>query len=306
MKVVVTGGAGFIGSNIVDTYLAAGHRVVVIDNLHHGFRRNLNALATFYKADICDLSEMRRIMRRERPQVINHHAAIAEVVASVHNPIPTMTVNVQGTMNVLQTGGEVRIKKFIFASTGGAIYGNAKKLPTPESAACLPESPYGLSKLLAEECIAYYSRQYGFQSVIFRYPNVYGPRQDPKGEAGVVAIFSALLAQHQPATIFGDGQKTRDYVYVKDIARANRIALTKGKNVMMNLGWGKEISDQQVFETIHRHFSGSPRARFKPVRPGEVVRSCLNARLAVRLLGWKPHWSFPAGINDYLRMMQYV
>lgn len=306
MNILVTGGAGFIASNIVDAYIAQGHRVTVIDNLWHGFRRNLNPNAKFVKADIRDLKAMRRVINQSRPAMINHHAAIAEVVRSVQDPLSTVEVNVQGTINLLLAGGEQGIKKFIFASTGGAIYGESKQRPTPETITPKPLSPYGLSKLLGEECIDYYARMYGFTYFIFRYPNVYGPRQDPHGEAGVVAIFSDLLHANQTATIFGNGKKTRDYVYVKDIVRGNVLALRRGKNVTVNLGRGIEISDQVVYQTIKQHFPSAPAVRYKKVRAGEVMRSCLDARLAQKLLGWKPQWTFKEGVADYLATMHYV
>lgn len=306
MNVLVTGGAGFIASNIVDAYVAQGHRVTVVDNMWHGFKRNLNPKAKFVKADIRNLAAMRRVVEQTRPAIINHHAAIAEVVRSVTDPLSTIEVNVQGTINLLLAGGEFGIKKFIFASTGGAIYGEAKHRPTPETVVPRPLSPYGLSKLLGEECISYYARMYGFDYFIFRYPNVYGPRQDPHGEAGVVAIFSELLSSNHTATIFGTGKKTRDYVYVKDIVRANVLALRKGKNVTVNLGRGVEISDLAVYQTIKHHFPQAPAVRYKKVRAGEVMRSCLNAKLAKTVLSWQPQWTFKAGVADYLATMRYV
>lgn len=306
MNILVTGGAGFIASNIVDAYIAQGHRVTVIDNLWHGFRQNLNPNAKFVKADIRDLKAMRRIIKLTRPAIINHHAAIAEVVRSVQDPLSTVEVNVQGTINLLLAGGEQGIKKFIFASTGGAIYGESKQRPTPETVTPKPLSPYGLSKLLGEECIDYYARMYGFTYFIFRYPNVYGPRQDPHGEAGVVAIFSDLLHANQTTTIFGNGKKTRDYVYVKDIVRANVLALQRGKNVTVNLGRSVEISDTMVYQTLKKHFPQAPAARYQSVRAGEVMRSCLNAQVAKTILGWEPQWSFSAGVYDYLQSLGYA
>lgn len=300
MKILVTGGAGFIGSNIVDAYIAAGHRVAVVDNFFHGFKKNVNPRAILYRADIRNLAAMKRIIKKERPNIINHHAAIAEVVQSMRDPLLTIAVNVQGTVNLLLAGGEVGIKKFIFASTGGAIYGNAPTYPITESAPVAPLSPYGLSKLLAEECIHYYARQYNFRYLIFRYPNVYGPRQDPHGEAGVVAIFSQLLRQGKRPTIFGDGSKTRDYVYVKDIVRANLLGLRRCHQHTLNLGWGKEISDAMVHETIAKHFTHPPAVRYKSVRSGEVMRSSLFAGNAKRLLRWQPRFSFVDGVADYI------
>lgn len=304
MRIIVTGGAGFIGSNIVDSYIAKGHRVGIIDDMSHGFKVNIHPKAEFYKADIRDLNKVRRFVHRFKPNVINHHAAIAEVVKSVKDPVPTMEVNVQGTINMLLTGGEVGIKKFIFSSTGGAIYGNARTYPIAESAPTEPLSPYGLSKLLGEHTIHYYARMHNFNYLIFRYPNVYGPRQDPHGEAGVVAIFTQLLQKKKQPTIFGDGSKTRDYTYVKDIAKANIQALHKGNNVTINLGHGKEISDQMVYDTIASHFPESKIAKYKPVRSGEAMRSSINAKRAGVILGWKPTYSFANGIAEYVKEQQ--
>src|SRR3989344_5140417 len=242
MKINVTGGAGFIASHVVDTYIAVGHKVAVIDNLNTGFRRNVNSKATFYKADIRDLPAIEKIFRKERPEIVNHHAAIVEVVKSVKNPIPTYEVNVLGMATVLLWFGRFgrnqsgRAGKFIFSSTGGAIYGEPKQLPAPETTLARPLSPYGLSKLLGEDLIFFYARTYKFDYCIFRYPNVYGPRQNPKGEAGVVAIFGGLMKQGVRPTIFGDGTKARDYTYVADIVRANLRALRQGKNITINLG----------------------------------------------------------------------
>lgn len=300
MRILITGAAGFIASHIADLYIKKGHHVVVVDNMQHGFTAHLNRRAKFYKADIRELATMRKIMHKEKPAVINHHAAIAEVVKSVTDPIPTLTTNVQGTVNLLLTGMEVGIKKFIFASTGGAIYGDQPHYPITEQATPAPLSPYGLSKLLAEQCIQYYARLGNFNYVILRYPNVYGPRQDPNGEAGVVAIFAKQLRTNTRPIIFGDGTKTRDYVYVADIAQANLLSLRRGDHLTVNLGLGKEITDQHVYDTIASHWPKPPAVRYKVVRAGEVMRSCLQARLARTKLDWKPTHTFAQGVAEYL------
>jgi len=286
----------------VDAYIKAGHRVVVIDNLSKGFRKNVHSKATFYKADITDLALMEKIFKKEKPEVVNHHAAIAEVVLSMRDPIPTLTTNVLGTANVLLAfghhgrGGAKR--KFIFASTGGAIYGEPKKIPADESTSAAPLSPYGLSKLLGEETIAFYARQYGFTYLIFRYPNVYGPRQNPRGEAGVVAIFGGLIKSGKQPTIFGDGTKSRDYTFVHDIVHANMLALKKGKNDTINLGWGKTITDRQVFDAIARIFAFPEKPIYLPFRAGEVYRISIDAKKATRVLGWKPKTQFEKGVRE--------
>lgn len=300
-KILVTGGAGFIASHIVDAYINLGHKVVVIDDLSTGKRENINKKVTFYQADIRDREKIEEIFAKEKPQIVNHHAAIAEVVKSLRNPIPTLEVNVLGTVNVLRAGGEIGIEKFIFSSTGGAIYGEPDKIPANEKSPTTPLSPYGLSKLQGEEAIACYARHYGFDYLIFRYPNVFGPRQNPKGEAGVVAIFSGLMSEGKRPTIFGDGTKTRDYVYVKDIVSANVLALTKGANQIINLGIGKKISDQMIFDAIAKNLNLTIKPTYKPYRKGEVYQIALDAKKAKRLIGWNPTIDFEEGIKKYVK-----
>jgi len=303
MNILVTGGAGFIASHIVDAHIKRGHKVAVIDNLVTGFRKNLNKKAKFYKADIRDLETLRKIFKKEQPQIINHHAAIAEVVKSLRDPLPTIEVNVQGTINLLLCGGESGIKKFIFSSTGGAIYGEPKNIPADETTTTTPLSPYGLSKLLGEESIKFYTRHYRFKYLIFRYPNVYGPRQNPKGEAGVVAIFGALMKKGKSPTIFGDGTKTRDYVYVDDVIRANILALTKGDNATINLGWGKEVQDQEIFGTIAKATKFKTAPSYLPHRNGEVLRIALDAQKANETIGWKPKVTLKNGIKKTIQLL---
>jgi len=300
MKIIVTGGAGFIASHITDAYIKAGHRVVVIDNLSKGFRKNVNPKATFYKADITDLAAMEKIFKHERPEMVNHHAAIAEVTLSVRDPLPTLTTNVLGTANVLLAfghhgrGGAGR--KFIFASTGGAMYGDPKHIPVDETTPTDPLSPYGLSKKLAEETIVYYSKQFGFDHFIFRYANVYGPRQNPRGEAGIVAIFGELIREGKTPKIFGDGTKSRDYVYVGDIAAANLAALRRGRNTTVNIGCGVTTSDRHMFETIAHALNFKGRPTYAPYRPGEIYRISLDATRARKVLGWKPTVDVKEGV----------
>jgi UDP-glucose 4-epimerase len=305
MKIIVTGGAGFIASHVVDAYVKAGHHVVVIDGMSKGSRKNINPKAKFYKADITDLAVLEKIFKKEKPEIVNHHAAIAEVVRSMRDPIPTLTVNVLGTANVLLAfghhgrGGKKR--KFIFASTGGAMYGDPKRVPVNENAPADPLSPYGLSKQLAEETIAFYAKQFGFDYFIFRYANVFGPRQNPHGEAGIVAIFGALMKAGQTPTIFGDGTKARDYVYVGDIAAANLAALRRGKNTIVNIGGGTLVTDKQVFETIAKEvgFIGQP--IYAPYRAGEIYRVSLDASKARAILGWKPKTAFAKGVREAVK-----
>jgi UDP-glucose 4-epimerase len=323
-RIIVTGGAGFIASHIVDAYIAAGHRVAVIDNLATGFRKNINPKARFYKADIRNLALMEKIFKRERPSIVNHHAAIAEVVKSLRNPLPTFETNVLGTANMLlcfgkygpasthkaptganalagKSAGKRGAKgKFLFASTGGAIYGEPKKIPADETTPPAPLSPYGLSKRLGEELIDFYGRTYGFDRLIFRYPNVYGPRQNPKGEAGVIAIFGGLMKHGLRPTIFGDGTKARDYTYVGDIVRANLLGLRRGSGTTLNIGWGKLVTDQMIFDAIASELHYPHRPTYAPYRKGEVYRITLDARRAKKILGWRPKVSLKDGIKKTL------
>ena len=242
------------------------------------------------------------LFKKEKPDIVNHHAAIAEVVKSIKDPLPTFQTNVLGTVNVLMAAGACgTVKKFIFASTGGAIYGEPKKIPASESTPATPLSPYGISKFLGEEVIKFYAKLFGFQYLIFRYPNVYGPRQNPKGEAGVVAIFTELMRNGTQPTIYGDGTKARDYVYVDDIVRANVTALRKGKNEILNIGWGRKITDKKIFDEIRKNikFVGEP--AYAPYRKGEVYQIALEAKKAFEVIGWKPAISFEEGVKRHVR-----
>jgi UDP-glucose 4-epimerase len=299
MKIIVTGGGGFIASHVVDAYLHDGHRVAVIDQK---FSKNVNPKAKFYKADICDRTAVEKIFKREKPEIVNHHAAIAAVAKSLRDPMPTLRTNVLGTVNVLTAFGAFgagKHKKFIFASTGGAMYGDHPK-PVPETVAANPLSPYGLSKLLAEDAVVFYANYYGFTYVIFRYANVFGPRQSSLGEAGVVPIFSSLMRAGKRPIIFGDGTKSRDYVFVGDIAQANQRALRKGKNITMNIGLGTKISDQMIFDAIARELEFKKKPIYAPFRKGEIYEISLDAKRARKILGWKPRVNLKDGLRQTL------
>ncbi|HVN26431.1 MAG TPA: NAD-dependent epimerase/dehydratase family protein [Candidatus Paceibacterota bacterium] len=300
MRIIVTGGAGFIGSHIVDDCIAKGHSVAVIDNLSTGSRRNLNRKARFHKADIRDRAAIDRVFAKERPEAVNHHAALIEVTKSMRDPHGTFEANVLGTANVLAAfaaHGRGARRRFVFASTGGAIYGEPKKLPANEATPIAPLSPYGLSKYLAEETIRFYARLHGFSHVILRYTNVYGPRQNPNGEAGVVAIFTRLMKAGLRPTIFGDGSKSRDYVHVSDVVRANAAALRAASDFTVNIGTGSGTTDRMIFDAIARATGFAKEPVFAPYRTGEVYRISLDARLARRRLGWKPTVALDRGIK---------
>lgn len=301
MKIIVTGGAGFIASHITDAYVKSGHKVAVIDNLSTGFKRNLNSKAKFYKADIRNLKLIERIFKKERPEIVNHHAAAIEVVKSVRDPIHTYQTNFLGTTNLLLAFGQRgRGGKFIFSSSGGAIYGNPKKLPAKENTPPLPLSPYALSKFLGEEAIKFHSRQYDFDYLIFRYANIYGPRQNPQGEAGVVAIFGGLMKNGLRPTIFGDGGKSRDYVYIDDVVHANVIGLRKGKNEILNIGWGKKITDQMIFDALAKEIKFKDKPIYALYRKGEVYQISLYNGKAKKILGWRPKIKLEEGIRNTL------
>lgn len=301
MKIIVTGGAGFIGSHVADAYIAAGHRVAVIDDLSAGSRKNMNPAAKFYKADINDDGAIKKIFQKERPEIVNHHAAKIEVMRSFREPAAAFRTNVLGMANVLNAFGAYgkgKNKKFIFASSGGAMYGAPKKIPADERAPRKTLSPYGLSKLLGEEMVEFYARHFGFDFVVLRYANVYGPRQNSRGEAGVVAIFGRLMKEGARPTIFGDGTKGRDYVYVRDAVLANRLALKKGKNEILNIGTGTVVSDKAVFDAIAQRLGFKREPRYAPYRKGEVYKMSLDAGRAKKVLGWIPRHTFTEGIGD--------
>lgn len=289
MKILVTGDAGFIASHIADKYRALGHTVVSVDNRHKK------------SVDINDEGALMKLFKKEKPNIVNHHAAIIEVTKSVREPIPVFQTNTIGTINMLIAAGACgTVKKFIFSSTA-AVYNDPKKIPVPETSAVNPLSPYGLSKLLAEEAIKFYSARFGFDYLIFRYANVYGPRQNPKGEAGVVAIFTELMQSRKQPTIFGDGTKARDYVYVEDIVRANALALSKGKNETINIGWGKTVTDKAVFDEIKKNVRYEGEPLYADIRPGEVYKIALESKKALATIGWKPAISLAQGVKRHVR-----
>jgi UDP-glucose 4-epimerase len=303
MKIIVTGGAGFIGSHIVDAYIAAGHRVIVIDDLSNGFRKNVHPKARFYKTNINDAKAVRNIFQKERPEIVNHHAAEISVAESLREPAIAFGTNVLGMANVLDAFGAYgkgKNKKFIFSSSA-AVYGEPKKIPADEHAPLRSLSPYGLSKLLGEEMVEFYARNFGFNFLIFRYANVYGPRQNSHGEAGVVAIFGRLMKGDARPTIFGDGTKGRDYIHVSDVVAANKAALTKGKNEIVNIGTGTVVNDRAVFEAIAKGTDFEREPQYAPYRKGEVYRITLDSRKAKQVLSWRPKKVFTQGIREMFK-----
>lgn len=308
MKILVTGGAGFIGSNIVDEYVKLGHSVVVVDDLSTGKKNFINKKAVFYSADIRDLEKIAKIFEKEKPEVLNHQAAQISVRDSVQNPRNDAEINIIGLINLLQSGVKTGLKKVIFASSGGVVYGEALRLPTPESyTPLLPLSPYGVTKLASEYYLHFYYQTYKIVCLALRYSNVYGPRQNPHGEAGVVAIFSKKLLAGETPIINGDGLQTRDYVFVGDVAAANVKALNYTACGSFNIGTGCETNVIEIFGKLRKISGNDILAKHGPAKAGEQKRSCLDASLAKKLLGWSPATSLERGLAktlDYFRNEQ--
>ncbi|TMA95859.1 MAG: NAD-dependent epimerase/dehydratase family protein [Deltaproteobacteria bacterium] len=303
MKIVVTGGAGFIASHVVDAYLDGGHEVHIIDDFSTGQSVNVNSQATLHQVDIAE-KEAARLIEQIKPDVLSHHAAQMDVRHSVADPTFDARVNILGFINLLETGKNSGVKKVIFASSGGAVYGEQKVFPAPESHDTEPASPYGVSKRAGELYLSYYHQAFGLPYIALRYANVYGPRQSAKGEAGVVAIFlSALLAGKTPV-INGDGRQTRDYVYVGDVVAANVAALQSSFIGPINIGTGVETDVVTIYQHL-RQAVGSPiEAQHGPAKPGEQRRSCLDAGCAAQILGWRPQMTLKDGLwhtVDYCR-----
>ena len=303
MKVLVSGGAGFIGSHVVDGYLVAGYQVVVVDNLSTGKRSNLSPDASFYQVDITDSAALRKVFEIEKPDLVNHHAAQVNLRRSVEDPIFDARVNVLGSLNLIELSRQFRVEKFIFASTGGAIYGEPGALPVKEESATSPLSPYGVAKRSVEMYLEYYYRVWGLEYVALRYGNVYGPRQDPYGEAGVVAIFCGKILEGKPCVIFGNGKKTRDYVYVEDVARANLLAVFAPSGVY-NIGTGKETSVLEIVEMLERVSGRKVEVVFDEECKGEINRIALSCEKAREILGWVPEVSFPEGLERTFRFFE--
>jgi UDP-glucose 4-epimerase len=297
MRILVTGGAGFIGSHIVDAFLAAGHPVTVVDDLSAGRRENVPSQARFHQFDLTDAAALERLFREERPEVVCHQAAQKSVRISVEDPAADATTNIIGTLRLLEQCRRNSVEHVLFASTGGAVYGDTEQIPTPEEHPARPVSPYGIAKLSVEHYLYYYQHQYGLAYTALRYANVYGPRQDPHGEAGVVAIFVERLLAGQTATIYGDGGQTRDYVYVGDVAAANVRALETRATGAFNIGTGIETSVNDLYAALAEVVGVRQPPRYAPARPGEQRRSAVDASRAADLLGWRPRVSLAEGLR---------
>ena len=292
---LVTGGAGFIGSHMVDRLLEEDYRVVIVDDLSSGKLKNLNNHATFHHMSINQPTLM-NVLDREKPDVVFHMAAQSSVSASIKNPILDNEVNVMGTLRLLEAARKAGVEKIIYSSTGGALYGDPEVVPCPDDAPVAPISPYGMSKYMAEQYLDYYYRQYRVNYTALRYGNVYGPRQDPAGEAGVIAIFiSAMLAGKRPR-IFGDGNQARDFVSVDDVVEANMAAIYRGHRSAMNISTGELVSVNQLYEMLKEITGFRWEAEHGPARVGDVYRISLDWTRAEEELGWKPRTSLADGL----------
>ncbi|MFW6126161.1 MAG: NAD-dependent epimerase/dehydratase family protein [Chloroflexota bacterium] len=294
MKILVTGGAGFIGSHIVDDLVANGCQVVVVDDLSTGSQYNVNPEARLYPMSIAD-PRLTEVFAAESPEMVSHHAAQVNLRRSVDEPQYDAEVNIVGSLNVIVNSTRHGVRRFVYASSGGAIYGEPQYLPVDEAHPVNPASQYGLSKHTVERYLRLYARE-GLEYVTLRYANVYGPRQNPVGEAGVVAIFAGQMLRGERPTIFGPGNKTRDYTHVSDVVEAHRLALEQGHNTAYNIGTATETSDQEVFDAVARALDYRDAPLFAAVRPGEIHRMCLDATRARHELGWEPKVSLSQGI----------
>lgn len=303
-RVLVTGGAGFIGSHIAEAYLRDGWEVTVLDDLSRGQKSNVPKAARFLQADIRS-PEARQALATGRFDVLNHHAAQIDVRVSVDRPAFDSHINVVGFVNLLEGAGEGGVKRVIFASSGGVVYGDPEVIPTPETAPKLPISPYGVSKLAGEYYMRALAALRGFEGVAMRYANVFGPRQDPKSEAGVVSIFVSRLLEGKPLTVFGNGQQTRDYVFVKDVARASVLASTLPissngdfDTPAFNIATSIQRNVLELAAAVGQVMRGEPKIEFAEARAGELFRSALDVSKAKTVLGWSPQYVFEDGLRE--------
>lgn len=304
-NILVTGGAGFVGSHIIDAYLAAGHKVVAVDDLFTGHRENVNPNCEFHELDIRS-PELEDLFRRHAFEYVSHQAARGNVRASMEDPMTYADVNIRGGANVLECCRKFGVRKIIYSSTGGCVYGEPRYLPADEAHPIQPRDPYGASKASYELYLPVYEINYGLRYTILRYPNVYGPRQDPFGEAGVIGIFIGQVLRNLQPVINGDGEQLRDYVYIEDVVRANLLVLHAGDNDVFNVGWGKGTSVNQIFHSLKVILESDTREVHGPAKLGEIRQTYLNATKSKQVLGWEPQISLDEGLRktvDYFKRL---
>jgi len=304
-KILITGGAGFIGSQVADAYIKLGHEVVIVDNLSTGKIENVNSKAKFYEADITDEKAIKRIFETEKPEIVNHHAAQKDVRFSVIHPLEDARINILGSINIISNAVAIGTKKIIYANSGGAMYGNVPKdlLPIKENQEIHPTNPYGADKAIVEFYLEMYHRENGIDFVSLRYSNVYGPRQEG-GEAGVIPIFIKKILKNESPIIFGDGNKTRDFVYINEVVRANVLALKNIKEKTFNIGSGKEISVLDIYNLIAEELNFNKKPIFEAEKPGEVDFVSLSNEKAKIHLGWSPEYNLAEGLKETINWVK--
>lgn len=305
MNILITGGAGFIGSNIADAYLAAGHNVVVLDDLSTGFRENVPSKASFIGMDIRD-EKVFDVLQEYKIDTVNHHAAQIDVRRSVNDPKNDLSINVLGSINLLEASVRHGVKRFIFASTGGAIYGEQEYFPADEKHPTAPCSPYGITKLCVEKYLNYYHQVKKLDYTIFRYTNVFGPRQSPHGEAGVVAIFCQKLLLNSNPIINGDGLQTRDFVFIRDVVKANLHALGMTSSDIFNICTGIETNVNEVFHHLNSFADMRAKEMHVPAKEGEQQRSVCTFQKASDILGWKPDFKIEEGLKMTFQFFESI
>ncbi|MGA1823851.1 MAG: NAD-dependent epimerase/dehydratase family protein [bacterium] len=304
MKILITGGAGFIGSHVVEAMLAEGHQAIVVDDLSSGKKERLPPEVIFYNLDIRDKA-VENVFTQEKPDIICHHAAQISVKISVDDPLLDADINIIGGINIAKLSAAHGVKQFIFSSTGGAIYGEQDYFPADEKHPARPISPYGVAKLSFENYLFYFHQVHGLNYTVLRYSNVYGPRQDPYGEAGVVAIFSKKMLVNQQAIINGDGHQTRDFVYVQDVARANVCALKLSGRNCLNIGTGMETTINEIFHELKNLTASSIKEIHGPALLGEQRRSVISAKKAYQVMGWQPETSLHEGLSKTIEYFRH-
>jgi len=297
VRILVTGGAGFIGSNVADRFVALGHDVAVFDDLSSGFREFVPPAAKFFRGDLRGADDVARAVAEFRPEIVSHHAAQIDVRRSVSDPVFDAETNILGGIRLLEACALEGVRKVIYASTGGALYGEGRRLPATEDHPVNPEAPYGASKHALEHYLYLWRLLHGLDFTVLRYPNVYGPRQNPHGEAGVNAIFIGLMLEGRRPKIFGTGEQVRDYLYVGDVVEANVLALTQGSGEMVNLGTGVGTSVLDIVRELNAILGTSLEPIHEPARAGEIQRIYLDATRAKQVLGWAPSVSFTDGLR---------
>jgi len=296
MRILVTGGAGFIGSHIVDNLIEQKHEVVIIDNLITGQKNLINPQATFYNEDIINFEKVNEIIEKHKIETVCHQAAQLDVRKSVENPQFDAQVNIIGTINIFEASRKNGVKKVVFASSGGAIYGDTEIIPTPESSLEKPISPYGIAKLVMEKYAYYYKHTYGIDYTALRYSNVYGPRQNSHGEAGVIAIFTEKMLKNEQCYIYGDGENTRDFVYVQDVVNANLKAIFEGLSGEYNICTSKQSSINQIFDILSKLTNTKITKQFKDAKLGEQKHSCLSFEKISKEANWQPQTELEQGL----------